>query len=205
MANNHTKSDIIYTFEGNPYLNLTNRCPCACTFCIRQNADALGSAENLWHKKDPSFEQIKSAIDSFDFTGVKEITFCGYGEPTEAYDNMIKTAKYIRSIHPEIKIRLNTNGLSDLVNGRKTAKEICENVDTVSVSLNAPNSKRYNELCRPKFDGAYDAIKKFISECATYLDDVRCSVVDVITDEETKQCVEVANSLGAKMRVREKE
>lgn len=206
MSNNSLKkADVIYTFEGTPYLNITNRCPCACTFCIRMNDDGLGSADNLWHKKEPSLNDIKEAISLYDFTGCSEIVFCGYGEPTEAYDNLIDTCEYLRDNYPNLKIRLNTNGLSDLINGRETAKQICEHVDCVSVSLNAPNSERYDELCRPKFKGAYNAIKKFISDCTKYCDDVRCSVVDVISEEEEQQCADIAQSLGAKMRVREKE
>ena len=27
-------ADIVYTFEGSVYLNITNSCPCKCKFCI---------------------------------------------------------------------------------------------------------------------------------------------------------------------------
>lgn len=74
-------ADIVYTYRGKVYLNLTNRCPCSCTFCIRSNADGLGSADTLWHKSDPTAEEITAAIESFDFSGFPEVTFCGYGEP----------------------------------------------------------------------------------------------------------------------------
>ena len=42
-------ADILYTYKNSVYLNLTNRCTCSCIFCIRSEADALGSAKNLWH------------------------------------------------------------------------------------------------------------------------------------------------------------
>lgn len=30
-------TDIVYVYGGKVYLNITNRCPCNCTFCIRKN------------------------------------------------------------------------------------------------------------------------------------------------------------------------
>lgn len=40
--------------------------------------------------------RILKAVDDFDFTGYKELVFCGYGEPTSALDNMLETAKYVK-------------------------------------------------------------------------------------------------------------
>ena len=77
-------ADILYVYKTSIYANLTNKCPCRCTFCIRNNTDSVGSADTLWHKHDPSMEDIKKAVDDFDFTGYKELVFCGYGEPTSA-------------------------------------------------------------------------------------------------------------------------
>ena len=79
-------ADILYVYKTSIYANLTNKCPCRCTFCIRNNTDSVGSADTLWHKHDPSMEDIKKAVDDFDFTGYKELVFCGYGEPTSALD-----------------------------------------------------------------------------------------------------------------------
>ena len=117
-------ADILYVYKTSIYANLTNKCPCRCTFCIRNNTDSVGSADTLWHKHDPSMEDIKKAVDDFDFTGYKELVFCGYGEPTSALDNMLETAKYVREKHPDIKLRLNTNGLSDRINNKPTAELI---------------------------------------------------------------------------------
>ena len=115
MAN--TSEEILYVYKDKVYLNITNKCPCACTFCIRSKKDAIGDASNLWLNHNPSFEEVKAAIDAFDFTGYNEIIFCGYGEPTNSFDVLVKTAQYIRS-KLGIKIRVNTNGLGSLVNGR---------------------------------------------------------------------------------------
>ena len=128
-------ADIIYTWDGNTYFNLTNKCPCNCAFCIRRKQDAVGEAKRLWFDEEPTFADVKAAIDAHDFSSVKGAVFCGYGEPTNAYDLLIKTAKYLKSLYPDIKLRINTNGLSDLINNKPTAAEICSVIDVVSVVL----------------------------------------------------------------------
>ncbi|MBR4172956.1 MAG: TIGR04100 family radical SAM protein [Clostridia bacterium] len=196
-------ADIVYVYEGKVYLNITNKCPCSCKFCIRANGDGLGSAENLWHKADPTLEEIKSAIDGFDFSKFDEVTFCGYGEPTYAFDNLIAACKYIRSKY-DIRIRVNTNGLSDLINKRETAKELCENTDVISISLNAPTAEKYLEICRPVFGlRSFDEIIKFTKACQKYSKCVKMSVVDVIPKEDIDACRKITDALGLELRVRE--
>ena len=90
-------ADIIYTYKNEVYANITNKCDCACTFCIRSQKDAIGDATSLWHTVDPTYDEIIAAIDAFDFTGYEEFVLCGYGEPTCALDILEKTAKYLSS------------------------------------------------------------------------------------------------------------
>ena len=106
-------TDIIYRYKNQVYFNITNKCPCRCTFCIRNTEDAIGEASNLWFEHEPALEEIYKAIDEFDFSDCNEVVFCGYGEPTMALENLIAVSKYIRDRYP-FRIRLNTNGLSDL-------------------------------------------------------------------------------------------
>lgn len=198
-------ADIVYTFENHVYLNITNACPCRCEFCIRNNGDSVGEAKTLWFDKhSPSFDEIKQAIDDFDFSGYKEeIIFCGYGEPSCAYDNLIKTAQYIKGKYG-FKLRLNTNGLSDLLNKKPTAKEICENFDVISISLNAPNAEKYNNLCHPSFgEKSFDAILKFAQECKQSNANVKFSLVDTISQEDIADCQKLADNMGIPLRVRE--
>ena len=196
-------TDIIYTLDGGTYFNLTNKCPCNCAFCIRSKGDAVGTAKRLWFDVEPSFEEIKKAVDSYDFSTVKTAVFCGYGEPTCALDNLIKTAKYVKSINPDIKLRINTNGLSDLINGRPTAKEICEVIDIISVSLNETDSEKYDKITRNIYPGrAFDAMLKFTKDCVAEGNEVRMTVVDVISPEEIEKSRKICESLGAKFIVR---
>ena len=192
-------ADIIYTFEGSPYFNITNKCPCRCVFCVRDKKDVVGEAKKMWHDSQPTFADVKAAIDSFDWSGYDSAVFCGYGEPTCAYDNLIKTAKYLKKIKPSIKLRINTNGLSDLINSKPTAKEICENIDIISVSLNNPDSEEYDKITRNIYKGrAFDALIKFTKECVSYGNEVHMTVVDVISRENIEKSKQLCESLGAK-------
>lgn len=196
-------ADIIYTYAGSAYLNITNKCPCSCIFCIRSNGDGLGSAETLWHKKDPTIEEIKAEIDSFDFSPYNEVVFCGYGEPMQALDNLLETAGYLKEKYG-LKIRLNSNGLGDLVNGRPTAHLLEGLVDSISISLNAPDSESYQRVTRSRFgDEAFPALLKFAEDCKKYIPSVKFTAVDVITEDEIERCKAIAEKMEIPLRIRE--
>ena len=196
-------ADIIYTYAGSAYMNITNKCPCRCVFCIRSNGDGLGSAESLWLKGDPTIEEIKAEIDNFDFSPFSEVVFCGYGEPTEALYNLIETAKYLKE-KLSLKIRLNSNGLSDLINGKPTAHLLEGIVDIISISLNAPDAESYQRVARSKFGmEAYPALLKFAEDCKKYIPSVKFTVVDVLSKEEIERCKKIADDMGIPLRIRE--
>lgn len=194
--------EIIYTYKDKVYLNITNKCPCACTFCIRSKKDAIGSADNLWLSHNPNFEEVKKAIDDFDLKDCEEIVFCGYGEPTNSFEVLLKAAKYIKEKYG-IKTRVNTNGLGNLINEKSIAKELCENTDAISISLNCSNKEDYFKTVRPKFGiESYNAMLDFASECRKYTENVMLSVVDVIGEDEVEKCKKIAESLNIPLRVR---
>lgn len=197
-------ADIVYTYGNQAYLNITNACPCRCTFCIRNNGNAVGEATTLWFENhSPSIDEIKAEIDKFDFSKYNNsIIICGYGEPTCALNNLIDACKYLKS--KGISIRLNTNGLSDLINKRETAKEICEVIDSVSISLNAPTAEKYNKVTQPSFgEPAFDAMLKFAKECKEYGIATKLTVVDVISKEDIEDCKKLCEEIGIPLRVRE--
>lgn len=194
--------EIIYTYKDKAYLNITNKCPCACTFCIRSQKNAIGSAENLWLNHNPSFDEVAAAIDSFDFDGFDEVIFCGYGEPTNSFDVLVKTARYLKE-KIGIKLRVNTNGLGNLINGRDITQELCSNVDAVSISLNCSNKEDYLNTVRPRFGiESYDAMLDFAKKCRALTDNVMLSVVDVIGEDEIAKCQKIADSINIPLRVR---
>lgn len=195
-------ADIVYIYGNNVYFNITNRCTCKCIFCIRDERDTLGEAQCLWHDHNPSFEEVKAAIDAFDFSGHKEAVFCGYGEPTCSYDVLIEAAKYMKETFPHITLRINTNGLGERFNKKPIIAELAKYIDSASISLNAPNAARYQEVTQPCFENGFDDMIAFAKEAKKAFKEVKFSVVDVISEEEIAESQKLADELGIELRVR---
>ncbi len=196
--------NVFYEYGGGLYANITNRCPCRCNFCIRNMTDALGDADSLWLKREPALEEVKSLLDEWELDNYDELIFCGYGEPTERIDVLLETAKYAKEKQPNIRIRINTNGLSDLINGRDTTKELKDIVDSISISLNEMNADEYVKLCHPKFGAAaYDAMLDYTGRVKSYVSDVTMSVVGFsIPKSHIEPCRKIAEKIGVKFRIR---
>lgn len=193
---------VFYKFEGKMYVNITNGCPCDCVFCIRKNGDSIEDNDSLWLEHEPSFEEITAAFESFDKTGISEAVFCGYGEPTVRAEMLIKTAEYIKE-HSDMSVRVNTNGLVRLIHKDFDIVKFKGAVDSFSISLNAPNAKRYNEVTRPSFgERAFDEMLSFAEDVKAMGIKTAFTVVDVITPEETEACRQLSAKLGIPLRVR---
>ena len=194
---------ITYPVKKGLYINMTNRCPCSCTFCLRQHGDSVYGSDPLWLEREPSVKEVTDSIDSWNLNNFDEIVFCGYGEPTERLDDLLLVAKHIKDNY-NIKIRINTNGLSDLIHNKRTAPMLKGLIDTVSISLNATNAEDYNKVVRPKFGIiSYEAMKSFTKDCTNYVPNVIMTVVDVVTSKEEQNLAkEICDSLGATLRIR---
>lgn len=194
---------ITYVYQGKLYVNLTNRCPNACDFCLRTHGDGVGDADSLWLSREPSREEILGDILRRDLTQYPQLVFCGYGEPTCRLEDMLWLCAKIRAVSG-ISIRVNTNGLSDLINGRSTAREFDGLVDVVSISLNAPTPERYDEICHSQFGlQALPAILRFTRAISFLVPRVVMSVVDRdLSELEIEECERLCKSAGAKFRVR---
>lgn len=195
---------IVYDVHDGLYINLTNRCPCACTFCLRQTMDTVGKSGGLWLEHEPSIEEVKQAIDGVDLHRYAEVVFCGFGEPTERLDTLLEAAAYIKQACPDKKIRINTNGLGDLVNGEPIAPKLRGLIDVVSVSLNTPNAQEYLKLTRSKFgEQSFDAMLAFAKSAGEQGIEVVMTTVDTtISHEEEKQCQAICDRIGARYRIR---
>lgn len=194
---------IIYQVHNSLYVNLTNRCPCACTFCLRQNGDGVYGSDSLWLEREPTVAEVKEAFEPWDLSKFDELVFCGYGEPTERLDDLLEIVRWVRSFSI-IPTRINTNGLSDLMYEKRTAPLLQGLIDTVSISLNAPTAEEFLELTRSKFGiGSFDAMLQFAKDCTGYVPHVVLTIVDVVTSpEEQEACRKIAQSVGATLRIR---
>lgn len=197
------KMTIFYRVHDNLYVNLTNKCPCACTFCLRQTRDHMEDSDLLWLKHDPSWEEVQEAMKQVDVQAYKEVVFCGFGEPTEALKVLKKTASCIKEQY-HMPVRINTNGLGNLVNGRNIVPELEGLIDTVSISLNTPDAEAYHKLVRSRFgEQSFEAMLAFARECTKCIPNVVMTTVDTtISHEEEKRCQEICDEIGARYRIR---
>ena len=195
---------IFYKFEGKLYANITNKCPCACTFCIRKNSNSIAGNDSLWLEHEPTYEEIIEAFEKFDKTGITDLVFCGYGEPMARADVLVDVARYVKQ-HTNMKIRINTNGLVDFMNPAFDPYSMRYVIDSISISLNAPDPESYNEVTRPSYGlPAFNAMLNFAKLAKSIVNEVMFTVVDVITPLQIEECEELAKGLQIPLRVRKR-
>ena len=199
----HTAMTILYELHDNLYVNLTNRCPCSCTFCLRQNRQDMGTSDSLWLEHEPSFEEVTEEFEKFDMDRYKEVVFCGFGEPTEALDVLLKTARFVKD-HYQKPVRINTNGLGNLIHGRDITPSFEGLINTLSISLNTPDPEKYLQIVRPKFgEASHDAMLEFAKSSKKYVPNVVLTTVSTtLTSEEEEQCRQICQNLGVTYRIR---
>ena len=196
---------ITYEVGSGLYINITNRCNNACVFCVRDE-ESGGGYGDLWLRDgEPSVEEIEADIDKRDISKYSELVFCGYGEPTMRLDDMLEVAGCIREKYPEQKIRLNTNGLANLQYKEDVTPRFEGLFDVVSISLNTAHAEHYNSICRPVFGAdAYEGLLDFARKMTKHVPEVVLTVVDTtIPPEEIEECRDIAEEIGAVLRVRD--
>lgn len=191
------KGEIAYQIRDSLYLNVTNRCTNSCPFCAK-NSDLTVKGHYLGIDSDPTATELIDAIG--DPSPYEEVVFCGFGEPLIRLDTVIEVARWLKE--KGAKVRINTDGLANMVHKRNILPELEDIVDAISVSLNADTAKLYEKVCRPPFGGAYEGVKKFIVEAKKHIPDVTASVVGLpnIDVEKCRKIVE--GELGVKFRLR---
>lgn len=195
---------ITYELGNSLYVNVTNRCSNACNFCVRLTHDDVNGEDNLWLDREPTVDEIKADFETRDLDKYEAVVFCGYGEPMMRTDDVLEVAKWLKEKNPAVKIRINTNGQANLINKRDVTPELGGIIDAVSISLNAENAQKYQQVCASEFgEEAYDGLLKFARLAKEYVPEVVFSVVDVMSKEEIEACRKIAADCGVSFRVRE--
>ncbi|MBN1521470.1 MAG: YchF/TatD family DNA exonuclease [Candidatus Aureabacteria bacterium] len=187
----------VYRVRDSLYINLTNRCPNRCAFCMKQK-DHLVLGYNLKLEKEPDADDIIKGVEKE--KGFREIVFCGLGEPSCRLDVLKKLGKHFKE--KGHMVRLNTNGLGSLINRRNIVSELKDAVDAVSVSLNAHDNSTYIRLCCPEYgERSFEAVLDFIRE-ASMIMPTKVTVVDN-AQVNVEKCRKILENLNVSFRVRE--
>lgn len=194
---------LLYKVYNNLYVNLTNRCTCNCTFCLRQTRDEMDGSGSLWLDREPTVDEIKDAFREKDMSEYKEVVFCGFGEPTMRLEELLELAAWVKETY-HMPTRVNTNGLANLYFKRDVTPEFEGKIDKVSISLNTPNADRYHELTQNIFgEQAFDGMLDFADKIKKYVPNVMLTTVETtLTKEEELECQNICDRLGVTYRIR---
>ncbi|WP_300297706.1 TatD family nuclease-associated radical SAM protein [uncultured Intestinimonas sp.] len=197
---------ISYAYGPALYVNLTNRCDCACVFCLRHNGHK-GSiyADDLWLDHEPTRQEALEDLLARDLPKYSELVFCGFGEPAYRMDDILWLVDRLKEAAPGLPpVRINTNGHADLILGRDVTPELKGRIDALSISLNGSTCEEYVAVTRPR-DGerAWEAMLDFTRRAVRYVPTVMMTVVDKDkSPQELEACRALCESLGARLRVR---
>jgi TatD family-associated radical SAM protein len=189
---------ISYQIDNRLYLSITDRCTLECAFCPKTQGDMRVKGYDLTMDHRPDVEEIIDAID--DPTKYEEVVFCGYGEPTMRLKVLLAVAKNIKERGG--RVRVNTDGLANLVHKNDTLPELGKVVDAISISLNAQNQEIYDLHCQPNLDGSYEAMLKFLREAPRYIKEVTATAIDGLEGVDIAACRQIAEACGVRFRRR---
>ena len=191
-------NQISYQIEDRLYLNITDRCTLGCSFCPKNcgSMELHGFDLSLDHR--PSTEEIIASIG--DPAAYAEIIFCGYGEPTLRLKVLLEVSKYIKENGG--KVRINTDGLANLVHKRNVLPELGRYVDSLSISLNAQNEEVYDRHCLPAMSGSYQAMLEFLRLAPQHIKNVTATAIEGLEGVNIEACERIASDCGVVFRKR---
>jgi TatD family-associated radical SAM protein len=146
----------------------------------------------------PTTEEVIASID--DPAQYHEIVFCGYGEPTLRLNVLLEVARYIKERGG--RVRVNTDGLCNLVHKHNTLPDMGQFVDALSVSLNAQNAEVYDRHCKPNLPGSYEAMLDFLAQAPNYISEVTATAIEGLDGVDIVACEKIAKRLKVAFRRR---
>ncbi|MED5579230.1 MAG: TatD family hydrolase [Nitrospinota bacterium] len=200
IGQNLKKGVFTYEHKQNLYLNITNQCSNSCFFC-GLIGDGLFKGSNLILHREPSVSDVIEEID--DPSSYQEVVFSGFGEPTLRLEVMLEIAKLLKKKGTK-KLRLVTNGLGSITNGKDVLPELSEYFDAISVSLQAGSSESYEKICQTKdIKDPFVEVKNFIIKARTFFQDIEVTAVNLTGVTDINDCMKIANELKVSFRSQE--
>lgn len=192
------RSIIAYPLHGNCYLNITSQCTLRCGFCPKYNRSWEVQSYDLRLHREPTVAEVIEAIG--DAAQYREIVFCGLGEPTVRLNAVLTIAQALKE--QGARVRINTDGLANLREGRDVTAELAAVVDSLSISMNAQDAATYNKHTRPRLRGAFNAMLEFAALAHERGIEVSLTAIDGLEGVDIDACKGIADSLGVNFRRR---
>ena len=190
---------IAYRSRDRLYLNITSRCTLSCRFCPKHRHQWTVGGANLYLPREPSVSEVLTAVG--DASRYDEVVFCGLGEPTLRLYDMLEMAGGLKEQGAR-RVRVDTDGLANLVYRRDVTPDLEGFIDALSISLNAQNEEIYNRYCRPSLPGAYAALLDFADRARDFVPDVRLTAIAGLPDVDIPACEAIARRLGVAFHAR---
>ncbi len=190
---------VAYQASGNCYLNITNQCTLRCEFCPKFRSEWNIAGHDLRLDAKPSVREIVDAVG--DPCRYKEVVFSGLGEPTIRLYTLLQAAELLH--RQGGYVRVETDGLASLRQGHDVTPLFNGCVDSVSVSMQAPNGVVYDRVCRPTKKGAYSAMLDFIRQARRHVPTVVTSAIEGLPGINIEGCRRTAQHLGVRFRCRQ--
>ncbi len=194
------KEIIAYELHGNCYLNITWHCTLRCAFCPKYNGEWVVQGYDLRLLREPDVDEIMRAIG--DPSPYKQIVFCGLGEPSLRLDTLLDVARQLKTVQPATRIRINTDGLANMIYEDDVTPRLAGLIDELSISMNAQNETVYKQHCRPKRDGAFEAMLDFAALATRHVTNVSLTAIDGLEGVDIAACEKLCQQRGLNFRRR---
>ena len=215
--------NVLYGMPGQShrlFVNVVHACPNRCMFCVDFVGDKFFGFD-LKKRNGASAADIVEAITEYPrLSEVREIYFCGIGEPLLRYDVVTESCVAIRqALGSSVLLALNTSGTHYRFERRL---DVVRHLDLLQISLNADTAQKYEDICRPRFKGAYETVRSFMDALHAFIrsERVACrvelSVVDLsereflpesaragpVIEPDYEACKRIADSYGWGFKVK---
>ena len=80
---------ITYELGKSLYVNITNRCSNACTFCVRKDEPTINGVDDLWLEKEPTQEEILEDILTRDLDQYDELQYWAVADMTDGSEQKV--------------------------------------------------------------------------------------------------------------------
>lgn len=189
---------IAYTVGHNRYLNITSRCNLRCDFCPKTQGTWELHGQPLRLYREPSVSDV--IVAAGDPSAYDEVIFCGLGEPTLRLYDLLEIARDLRQKGGHICVT--TDGLANRLYARDITPDFEDNVDALSISLNAHDPVTYERHCCPPWANAFDAVVDFVRRARDFVPDVTVTAIEGIEDVDIGACRRLAGRLHVAFRLR---